>query len=165
MLARFVAYKSAHNQRKSKGSKNKYLGVRVDDKCDSIGARIKRDGRNVYLGSYLTEEIAAKAYDDASEIIYGDRPNKTDPADDETLSLVKERLYGIANGLSFKATGSNFKNAVLNEEKAVEIYLLAHEGILTQKQIAAKFGIIQCMVSAIKRRASWAEATKDVEIH
>lgn len=155
----------SHNQRKSKGSKNKYLGVRVDDKCDSIGARIKRDGRNVYLGSYLTEEIAAKAYDDASEIIYGDRPNKTDPADDETLTLVRERLDGIANGLSFKATGSNFKNAVINEEKAVEIYLLAHQGNLTQKEIAAKFGIIQCMVSAIKRRASWAEATKDIQIH
>lgn len=154
----------SHNQRKSKGSKNKYLGVRVDDKCDSIGARIKQEGRNVYLGSYLTEEIAAKAYDDASEIIYGDRPNKTEPSDDETLKLVKDRLDGIANGLSFRATGSAFKNAVLNEEQAVEIYLLAHKGELTQKEIAAKFGIIQCMVSAIKRRASWAEATKDIEI-
>ena len=154
----------SHNQRKSKGSKNKYLGVRVDDNCDSIGARIKRDGKNVYLGSYLTEEIAAKAYDDASEIIYGDRPNKTQAYEDQTLSLVKERLDGIANGLSFKSTGSNFKNSVINEEQAVEIYLLAHEGTLTQKQIAAKFGMIQSQVSAIKRRASWAATTKDVEI-
>lgn len=154
----------SHNQRKSRGSKNKYLGVRADDNCDSIGARIKRDGKNVYLGSYLTEEIAAKAYDDASEIIYGDRPNKTQAYEDQTLSLVKERLDGIANGLSFKSTGSNFKNSVINEEQAVEIYLLAHEGTLTQKQIAAKFGMIQSQVSAIKRRASWAAATKDVEI-
>jgi len=151
-----------HNQRKSKGSNNKYLGVRVDNKCDSIGARIKRDGRNVYLGSYLTEEIAAKAYDDASEIIYGDRPNKTDPAEDETLILVKERLDGIANGISFKATGSNFKNAVITEEQAVEIYILAHEGVLTQKEIAAKFDLIQSQVSAIKRGASWAQATKEI---
>lgn len=152
----------SHNQRKAKGSKNKYLGVRIDDFCDSIGARIKRDGKQCYLGTFATEEIAAKAYDDASEIIYGDRPNKTESCDDETLVRVKERLEGIANGISFKAVGSSFKNAVLDENKAVEIYLLAHEGLLTQKQIAAKFNINQGMISAIKRGSSWAHATKDL---
>lgn len=152
----------SHNQRKSKNSKNKYLGVRIDSKCDSIAARIKRNGKTVYLGSYETEAIAAKAYDDASEIIYGDRPNKTEPYIDDVLSLVKERLDGNEKGISFKATGSAFKNAVLDEGKAVEIYILAHEGILTQKQIAEKYDIIQSMVSAIKRRASWKEATKEI---
>lgn len=152
----------SHNQRKSKGSKNKYFGVRVDDKCDNIGVRIKRDGKALHLGTYETEELGAKAYDDAAEIIYGDRPNKTLPENDWILEKVTARLIGHANGEKFRASGSTFKNATINEEQAVEIYLLAHEGALTQKQIAAKFGVIQSQVSAIKRGASWAHATKEI---
>lgn len=154
----------SHNQRKSKGSKNKYFGVRVDDKCDNIGVRIKREGKTLHLGTYETEELGAKAYDDAAEIIYGDRPNKTLAENDWIFEKVVARIEGHSKGEKFTASGSTFKNATITEEQAVEIYLLAHEGVLTQKQIAAKFGIIQCMVSAIKRRASWAAATKDVEI-
>ena len=152
----------SHNQRKSKGSKNKYFGVRVDDKCDNIGVRIKRDGKALHLGTYETEEIGAKAYDDAAEIIYGDRPNKTLPENDWILEKVTARLEGHTKGEKFRASGSTFKNAVLNEEKAVEIYLLTQEGVLTQKQIAAKFGLNQSQVSAIKRGASWANATKEI---
>lgn len=152
----------AHNQRKSKGSKNKYFGVRVDDKCDNIGVRIKRDGKSLHLGTYETEELGAKAYDDAAEIIYGDRPNKTLPENDWILEKVTARLIGHANGEKFRASGSTFKNATINEEQAVEIYLLTVEGVLTQKQIAAKFGVIQSQVSAIKRGASWAHATKEL---
>lgn len=153
----------SHNQRKSKGSKNKYLGVRVDDFCDNIGVRIKRDGKTLHLGTYETEELGAKAYDDASEIIYGDRPNKTLPENDWILDKVTARLDGHARGDKFRSTGSNFKNAKLNESKAVEIYLLAHEGVLTQKEIGDKFGVNQSIVSAIKRGALWKEATKQIQ--
>lgn len=151
----------SHNQRKSKGAKNKYLGVRIDDKCDNIGVRIKREGRSLHLGTYETEEIGAKAYDDASEIIYGDRPNKTLPGNDWILEKIVARLEGHAKGEKFLSTGSNFKNAKLDESKAVEIYLLANEGVLTQKEIGAKFGVNQSVVSAIKRGVLWREATKE----
>lgn len=153
----------AHNQRKSKGSKNKYFGVRVDDKCDNIGVRIKRDGKTLHLGTYETEEIGAKAYDDASEIIYGDRPNKTSPKNDWILEKIIDRLDGHARGEKFLSTGSNFKNAKLDESKAVEIYTLAHKGELTQKEIGDKFGVNQSIVSAIKRGALWKEATKEIQ--
>lgn len=156
------AKQQSHNQRKPKGSKNKYLGVNVNTNCDYISARIKLDGKAIHLGTYLTEEIAAKAYDDASEIIYGDRPNKTEAIEDSTLDMVNLRIDGFKKGVKFKARGSSFKNAVLNEEKALEIYKLAHQGELNQKEIAEMFGIDQGMVSAIKRRKSWAHATEGV---
>jgi len=152
----------SHNQRKSKNAKNKYIGVRIDDKCDNIGVRIKNNGKNLHLGTFETEELGAKAYDDASEILYGDRPNKTSPVEDFILEKVTARIEGHLRGEKFTASGSTFKNATINEQQAVEIYLLAHEGVLTQKEIAARFNVIQSQVSAIKRGASWTQATKEV---
>lgn len=64
-----------HNKRKKIGCKSEYVGVvHVNDKWH---ARIKSEGKNVHIGTYVIEIEAAKAYDDASEKIYGDRPNKT----------------------------------------------------------------------------------------
>lgn len=41
-------------------------------------ANIKKDGISYYLKQHLTEELAAKAYDDKAEELYGDRPNGTE---------------------------------------------------------------------------------------
>jgi hypothetical protein len=82
----------SHNQRKARTSLNTYLGVTYDsDRGTNISARIKRDGETIYLGSYKSEEEAAKAYDDASEIIYGDRPNGTIRSEDQISKQVNER--------------------------------------------------------------------------
>lgn len=40
-------------------------------------ANIKKNKVNYYLGQFNTEPEAAKAYDDKSEELYGDRPNNT----------------------------------------------------------------------------------------
>lgn len=64
-----------HNRRKRDGCKSVYIGVVQFNK--RWHARIRKHGENLHIGTYATEIDAARAYDDASEEIYGDRPNKT----------------------------------------------------------------------------------------
>lgn len=67
--------------RKPRG-KSKYLGVytivnhRKNDKVyRTIVAQIKIDGKNKYLGSFKTEEEAARAYDEKAKIVHGQFAN------------------------------------------------------------------------------------------
>lgn len=96
--------------------------------------------------------------------VIGEAPHKVFPSGRKTqvVAICECGIEGHLRGEKFTASGSTFKNATINEQQAVEIYLLAHEGVLTQKEIAARFNVIQSQVSAIKRGASWAEATKEV---
>jgi hypothetical protein len=65
-----------HNQRKDGGSKFSFIGVDLRQ-SGKWAASIKNNNKKLWLGSFDTEQQAAKAYDDKSEEIYGDRPNKT----------------------------------------------------------------------------------------
>lgn len=150
----------SHNQRKSKNAKNKYLGVTIYDNGKAF-ARIKMKGRNLTLGTFSTGEVAAKAYDDASYILYEDRPNGTEAKEDDVLNHIIERVNGAIEGKSFRPRGSNVHNSVLTEGQVLEICKLVHEGTLTQIEIADKFGLNQSQVSAIKRGTSWGETTKE----
>ena len=151
----------SHNQRKSRGSKNKYIGVGKRD--NYVTARIKISGKGAHLGMYDSEELAAKAYDDASEILYGDRPNSTERVYDTIHSDVSERVEGYLNGKSFRTKGTGSGTAKLTDEKALEIYALAHNSDLSQKEIADMFGVKQSAVSSIKRGDSWVHVTKHVK--
>ncbi len=62
-----------HNKRKQKDTHSKYIGVTLDKRYNTWYAHIK----GKYLGTFLSELPAAIAYDNASEEIFGDRPNKT----------------------------------------------------------------------------------------
>ena len=65
-----------HNKSKSLGT-SVYKGVYYDKARDAWVARLNRN-LVIYLQKrFNTEHEAAKAYDDASEQIYGDRPNGT----------------------------------------------------------------------------------------
>lgn len=67
----------SHHKRKRKNSKCTYIGVkkRSDNRFE---ASFCKHGVVEYLGSYKTEYEAAQAYDDAYELVYGVRNNKTE---------------------------------------------------------------------------------------
>lgn len=68
-----------HNKRKKKGCTSAYIGVSRRKYKERITwvACIDRHGDREHLGTFKDEYLAAIAYDDASEHLYGDRPNKT----------------------------------------------------------------------------------------
>lgn len=66
---------NCHNRRKRKGSKCEAIGV--CQKENKFRAQLTFEGKTVFRKTFLTENEAALAYDDASEEYYGDRPNKT----------------------------------------------------------------------------------------
>lgn len=66
-----------HNKSKSKGT-SIYKGVYYDKQRDKWTARLNRNGIIYLQKRFQTELEAAIAYDDKSEEIYGDRPNKTE---------------------------------------------------------------------------------------
>lgn len=68
----------AHNKRKKADTKSIYTGVTLDNKTLKWRARIVLEkGIRKHLGMFISELDAARAYDNVSEEIYGDRPNKT----------------------------------------------------------------------------------------
>lgn len=66
----------SHNKRKVESSRN-YIGVSKGKGDPKYCAMLTKDGECIYLGKYVNEEDAAKAYDDGSYEIFLDRPNKT----------------------------------------------------------------------------------------
>lgn len=65
-----------HNQRKKKGCSSQYRGVSLN-KRGLWESSIRLDKKRTHLGRFILEYGAALAYDNASELYYGDRPNKT----------------------------------------------------------------------------------------
>ena len=65
----------SHNQQ-GRGS-CEYLGVTFRPKKGKYEAAIWKGGKHYYLGAFKTSIEAATVYDDNSEELYGDRPNKT----------------------------------------------------------------------------------------
>jgi len=68
-----------HHRRKRKGSQSTYVGVKKRD--GKFEACFCKNGDVQYLGYFNTEHEAAQAYDDAYEIVYGIRNNKTEMKD------------------------------------------------------------------------------------
>lgn len=66
-----------HNRRKMTGCKSKYIGIIIRKNKRTVEARIMINGKKIHLGTFMVEQDAALAYDNASEKLYGDRPNGT----------------------------------------------------------------------------------------
>lgn len=144
-----------HMRRKQSGTQFKSIGLAYDQD-GVIVAKIKINEKPVYLGRYATEEEAAKAYDDASEMFYTDRPNKTKSCVDSIYEKVKYYMDNI--GTDLRKGGEENPSAKLTNEKVLRIVELYKQG-MKQKDIATMFGIVQCTVSSICRGASWSSVT------
>ncbi len=66
-----------HNKRKRSGCSSKFLGVALHKATGKWQAVITASGKSEYFGVFTSEQDAALAYDNRSEELYGDRPNKT----------------------------------------------------------------------------------------
>lgn len=60
------------NRSSYKGSSSKYKGVSYQKSKNKWRAYIAANGKNFYLGSFDTEELAHQAYCDASQHLHGD---------------------------------------------------------------------------------------------
>lgn len=144
-----------HMRRKLVGADFKSVGLAYDQD-GAIAAKIKINEQAVYLGRYQTEKQAAKAYDDASQMFYGDRPNRTEFIVDKIYEKVKYYMENLDTDL--RKGGEDNPSAKLTREEVLSIVELYKQGI-KQKEIANKFGIVQCTVSSICRGASWTSVT------
>lgn len=143
-----------HMRRKQQGTKLESIGMIQNTDSLLFSAKIKLNGKSVTLGTYATEKQAARAYDDASEIIYGDRPNKTERAEDNILETVQWYLLHKDEDIR------SIKNpaAKLNEEKVLKVVELYKAG-MSQKEIAKLFDVKQSCISAICRGSTWVSVT------
>lgn len=66
--------KNQWNRGPKKGSWSKYIGVSFDKRGDRIYIRagIKINKKSIRLGNFETQELAAKAYDEAAKLHYGE---------------------------------------------------------------------------------------------
>lgn len=143
-----------HMRRKLKGTKLESIGSVQDPITLMFHSRIKVNSKGVTLGSYTTEGEASRAYDDASEIVYGDRPNKTAKQDDE---IYKQVLWYLKNK-DEDLRKIKSPSAKLTENQVLKIVELYKSG-MGQKEISVMFGINQSTVSSICRGSSWVRVT------
>jgi hypothetical protein len=80
-----------HNKRKKEDCLFEYKGIRYNLNKTRYVAAIK----NHYISTFDRIEDAAKAYDNASEILFNDRPNQTLNDDPEIFEMVRKKLISI----------------------------------------------------------------------
>ena len=71
-----------HNRRKRRTKTiSPYMGVHIDRETERYVARIGNEGKRIWLGSYATEEAAARAYDEAARKFHGEFARLNFPED------------------------------------------------------------------------------------
>ena len=145
-----------HMRRKQRGTKLDIIGAVVDKKGSNFSVRIKVNEVPLYLGGYSTLDEAAEAYDAASQVVYGDRPNRTISTRDEIQVKINYYLDNIDNILVAK--GERQGTAILKNSEVLEIVKLYKAGVL-QRDIAKLYNIGQTTVSGICRGSSWSHVT------
>lgn len=146
-----------HMRRKLTGTTLNMIGGVLDVKSGKISARIRMNVTPIHLGNYDTEQEASEAYDMASELFYGDRPNKTVSTREVIAAKVQRFLDNTDKDM--RASGSNVASAKLSEEDVKEIWRLLKAGGKRQKDIAEMFGVKQTTISAINRGQQWVHVT------
>jgi hypothetical protein len=81
-----------HNKRKMTDCLFEHKGIHYNNKSTRYVATIGVLQKSYYLATFDTIIEAAKAYDDASENLYGDRPNGTEATNDLTYRIVMSKL-------------------------------------------------------------------------
>lgn len=146
-----------HQKRKRLGTLLDVIGGVLDKRNNKLYARIRRNGVGFHLGDYETTEEIAEAYDYASEVIYGDRPNKTLVTRKDIAVKVQRFLDNPEESLIPKGE-SNSRSKLTNAQVA-EIWGLLQEGVLCQKEIAERYGVLQANISVINRGLGWNHIT------
>lgn len=141
-----------HMRRKKTGTRLGIIGATLDKNGETYSVRIRVDTDPIYIGKYFTTIEAAEAYDAASEVVYGDRPNKTIV----TRPEIQEKVNYYLNNKGSKLTAKGERNfwSILKEDDVREILRLYADGLL-QKVIAKMFGVKQTTVSGIVTGKSW----------
>lgn len=80
-----------HNKRKKENCLFMYKGINYNLPKTRFVVRIK----GFYLSTFDLLEDAAKAYDDASQLIFNDRPNNTEFNNDEIFEQIRSKLVSI----------------------------------------------------------------------
>lgn len=145
-----------HMRRKQRDTQLSIIGATLDKNGKTYSVRMRINTDPVYLGKYETTEEAAEAYDAASEIVYGDRPNKTVTTRNEIR--IKIDYYIKHKDTILSAKGERNASAILTSEKVLEIVQLYKDGT-PQKDIAKIYNINQSTVSGICRGSAWAHIT------
>lgn len=81
-----------HNKRKLDGCLFEYVGIKLNTNATRYVASVGFLGKGYYLATFDDIMDAVKAYDDASENLYGDRPNKTEACNDRVYRTVVYKL-------------------------------------------------------------------------
>lgn len=144
-----------HMRRKLKGKKLDFIGSTYDEKSMMYRVRMKIDEEAISFGSYSNWMDAAKAYDDACEMYYGDRPNKTEAKEDAIFEKVKWYMDNKDQDLRKVVRNPAAK---LTPEQVLEILKLYKEG-MSQKEIAKVFNTSQTSVSSICIGRTWNKVT------
>jgi len=76
---------NARNQNSFNQRKGKYKGVRKLREGGGFSARIKVDGKEIHLGTFLTAERAAQVYNTTAKLFFGEFANP---------NVIKEKING-----------------------------------------------------------------------
>lgn len=145
----------SHARRKQLGTICAKTGVSVD-KNGKFVAAISYEHAHVHLGVYATEELAAKAYDYASNNLYGDTPNNSILDSEEIRAVVEFRIRN--KDVRIDTTGEKHPQAKLNNAAVLDIMAMSKAGETTTR-IGNKYSIDRHTVSAILRGQTWNHVT------
>lgn len=122
-----------------KGEKNGMYGKTHSDQYKKYLSENMKGEKNHFYGKTHTDEVKEKI----------SKANKGKKFSSEVIEKLKKRFPGTSHPMS-----------KLNKTQIMEIYNLAWEGKLTQKQIAEMYNVKQGHITKIKNGKMWINITK-----
>jgi len=122
-----------------KGEKNGMYGKTHSDEYKKYLSENMKGEKNHFYGKKHTEEVKKKI----------SKANKGKKFSPQVIEKLKKRFPGTSHPMS-----------KLSENQIMEIYNLAWEGNLTQKQIAKMYNVRQGHITKIKNGKMWSNITK-----
>lgn len=93
-----------HNRFKNRNSRSRYKGVSRDSQNKAWQARIKTNNKSQWLGRFITEEDAAKAYDDIAKQQHGEFARLNYDSHCEIPFLGGEKVRSLTDSNNIKAS-------------------------------------------------------------